>query len=189
MIELKTEVASHRAAQLPSYFDYARHHHPRARIDLAYVAPPMATLSVSAPDGSRFAHVTWDEVTPLLARWDGADDALRRAKEALVEALEGIGSPWTNWREGRIDDPVATAVGLAARTENDGLQRALDHDFGSLDELLEVRLRVRDALDEQGSSVRPWRWSADSSGGLALTATGEQVGFELRLSRPRQGDL
>src|SRR5688500_13076491 len=33
MIELKTEAASHRRDQLPSYFNYARHHHPQARID------------------------------------------------------------------------------------------------------------------------------------------------------------
>lgn len=183
MIELKTEVASHRPAQLPSYFEYAQHHHPRSRVDLAYVAPHIAGVSVPAPDGARFAYVTWQDVAPLLAHWDGAPDELRRTREALDEALAGIGSPWTSWREGRIDDPVATALALAERTQSDGQQRALDYPFGSLDEMLEVRLQVRDALARRDSSARPWRWSAQSSGGRALTATGEQVGFELRLSQ------
>jgi hypothetical protein len=32
IVELKTERASHRAAQIPSYFELGRHHHPARRL-------------------------------------------------------------------------------------------------------------------------------------------------------------
>ena len=49
LIELKTEKGSHRATQIPSYFELGRHHHPGCSVDLLYVTPPM-TYSYEPPD-------------------------------------------------------------------------------------------------------------------------------------------
>lgn len=41
LIELKTEKGSHRADQIPGYFELAHHHYQGAQIDLLYITPPM----------------------------------------------------------------------------------------------------------------------------------------------------
>lgn len=184
VIELKTEAASHRADQVPSYFAYARRHYPPHQIDLTYVSPPYRGAPVSAPDGSRGCHLTWDDVLPLVERrWGNTGGDLARLVEALVQALEGSEKTWTDWRTGRTEDPLSTGAELARRTEGDGRQRAVDHPFSSLEEMEEVKILLREDLADAGSNVRPWTWRADSSGGEALTATGAEHGYELRVSR------
>lgn len=186
IIELKTEAASHRPAQLPAYFELGRHHHPRLRLDLTYLTPPLDLRGYGAPEGARFAHITWGRVMPLVREtWRDSRGVIARCVDALEVSLSGIGTPWTGWRQQRVDDPVEAGSDLAELTHRDGRQRAVDHDFASLEELQEARLALRERLASEGSDVQPWIWRADTSGGQPLTMTGERVGYELRLSRSR----
>lgn len=183
IIELKTEAASHRPDQVPSYFAYGRHHHPGLAVDLTYISPPHRGEVPPAPTGSRFRHLTWSEVMPLVHRhWTAERGATARLVEALSQALESS-APWQSWRTERIEDPVATGTELARRTTGDGRQRAVDHPFGSLEELEATRMQLRDRFMDDGSDCRPWVWRAATSGGEALTATGGEHGYELRVSR------
>ena len=185
IIELKTEAASHRADQIPSYYAYARHHYPDHRIDLTYISPPYRGAAVPAPpEGSRFTHLTWDQVMPLVElEWAQQEGVLGRIVEALGQTLDESSAKWQDWRSGRMDQPVSSGLALGRRTDADGRQRALDHRFGSIEELERVRAQLRDALVEEGSATRPWVWRAATSGGSALTATGAECGYELRVSR------
>ena len=184
LIELKTEVASHRKGQLASYFELARHHHPGSRLDLTYLTPPLELRDVEPPAECRLEHVTWDQVMPLVRdSWRDRTGVVARIVDALETALASIGTPWSTWRQERIDAPVAAGLDQGILTSRDGRQRAIDHEFGSLEEMQETRLALRDRLAGEGSDVQPWIWRAESSGGRPLTPTGERVGYELRLSR------
>jgi len=187
IIELKTEVGSHRAAQVPTYFDLGRHHYPDRRVDLTYLTPAMTHDPSEPPDGSLFAHLTWDDVTPLIREaWGHATGLRASVREALLEALGTIGQTWMDWREATLEDVVGQAVRHARLTAADGQQRALDHLPGSLEELQELRVEVRDALRASADGVdvtQPWLWNSNTSGGKALSAAGRELGYELRFSR------
>ena len=204
MIELKTEVASHRATQVPSYLELAHHHFPDAAVDLTYLTPPMAyDFQPSAPQ-TRYAHVAWPEVAPALREvWAApAAPGQREVVDGLLRAIERMADePSATFlaalRRGTVPppeppiDPVVAAVELAAATAEDGKQRALDHEVADLEDLLELRLEVRErmAASPEGSSlrtVRPWIWNAATTDGAALSGAGERTGAELRLSRYRQ---
>jgi hypothetical protein len=205
MVELKTERASHRPTQLPSYLQLGAHHYPTCRIDLTYLTPPMALTPPPAPPGMRFAHITWDQVVPLVAETWGGDGWERRATAMLLAALDSIGGSWTSWRAEQLveqhpatpepvadvaerPDVVETALGLAETTARDGRQRAIDHPSADLEDLQQLRLAVRQAIcaAPSGAPIRhvlPWLWNAATSTGAALTPTGQDTGYELRLSR------
>lgn len=187
IVELKTERGSHRPGQVESYFELGRHHHPELRIDLTYLTPGMSAVAAGAPTGSRLAQVTWEQVMPLLdGVWSGAGGSTRQLYDALTEAVESIGTSWTVWREKTLNDLTAKAARLARLTARDGQQRALDHAAGSLGELQELRLAVRDEFRRPGSplkAVTPWLWDATTSGGKPLTNAGRVHGYELRFSR------
>lgn len=79
------------------------------------------------------------------------------------------------------------AFAAARLTAGDGRLRAVDRALPSLEDLLALRLEVRDALaaTPAGSPLRhvlPWIWQP-SSLGAPLTAAGDDCGMELRLSR------
>ena len=187
IIELKTERGSHRSGQVESYFELGRHHHPELRVDLTYLTPGMAAVAAGAPSGCRLAQVTWDQVMPLVdGVWSGATGSTHDLYDALSEAVASIGTSWTMWREKTLNDLTAKAARLARLTAQDGQQRALDYAAGSLGELQELRLAVRDEFRRPGSplgSVMPWLWDASTSGGQALTEAGRVHGYELRFSR------
>ncbi|WP_432476675.1 hypothetical protein [Nocardioides sp. GXQ0305] len=187
VIELKTERGSHRYGQVESYFELAHHHFPDKQIDLTYVIPGMSAVAAGAPEGSRLAQVTWEQVMPLVdGVWREATGSTRDLYDALAEAVASIGTSWTMWRERTLNDLTAKAARLARLTARDGQQRALDHAAGSLGELQELRLAVRDEFQRPGSplrSVTPWLWDASTSGGQPLTAAGRSHGYELRFSR------
>jgi hypothetical protein len=183
IIELKTEAGSHRPDQLPGYAALGAHHHPDRAIDITYLTPEMGGVRVEPPTGVRFAHLTWKDVMPFVQRvWGHGTELQRQLVDALDEAFAGSGR-WSEWRDGWLGDPVEAGRALAERTAEDGRQRALDHDFSSLEELQEVRLSLRDRLVDEGSSTRPWLWNEATSGGQALTEAGSTTGYELRLSR------
>ena len=87
---------------------------------------------------------------------------------------------------------VDAALSLAEDVDRAGRQRALDVVPDSLEELLELRLALRNVLrapDSRAPHVRPWVWSGGSSGDRALTASGKAVGYELRLSRYERASI
>ena len=204
MIELKTEVASHRATQIPGYLDLARHHYPDASIDLTYLTPPMAYDFRTSGHAVRYAQVSWPQLAPVLRSvWSEPRDSgqrevvggLRRAIDRMEEerpaeylaALRGGHLP----EPAAAFDPVEAALELAAATADDGVQRALDHDARDLEDLLQLRLQVREQLADSpaGSPLRtvmPWIWNAATTDGVALASSGERTGAELRLSRYRE---
>jgi hypothetical protein len=206
MVELKTERASHRPAQLPSYFELAAYHHPSCGIDLTYLTPSMPLAPPSVQPGMRFAHISWGQVQPLVAEtWGDGDEWERRVTAMLLAALESIGDSWTTWRAGQLTEgPLTTpesvagvverpdmlemALALAEATAEDGRQRAVDNPSADLEDLQELRLATRQAICGAPAStlirhVLPWLWNAATSTGRALTTTGQETGYELRLSR------
>jgi hypothetical protein len=186
LIELKTEVASHRAAQVPTYFELARHHYPDLRVDLTYLTPPFEHGTPAPPSGMGFAHLTWEQVVPHIEEtWGGVTGTAGTIAAALVEALSGIGEPWTEWRQTLLGDTVGLGLRLARDTASDGQQRALDVQPESLEWLQELRVELRDACaSEDGlSTVAPWLWNVHTSGAKALTPAGKECGYEVRFSR------
>jgi hypothetical protein len=197
LIELKTEAGSHRSDQIPSYFELARHFYPTHRVDITYLTGPLNKPAPPIPDGSRYAHVTWDDVLPLVREvWSGESDVHRQVVRALEDVLGDLATPWPAWRDARLQtpsrlepvappDPIAAALQLARRTAADHEQRALDFVPGSLDALQQLRLDVLRAVratDETAlRHVRPWLWRWASQG-QPMTGGGRESGYELRLS-------
>ena len=188
MIELKTEAGSHRRGQLPGYYELGRHHFPAHRIDLTYLTGPLAKEPPGVPGGSRFAHVTWDDVFPLVAEtWS---ESFHDHVVMIGAVLADLGTPWQQWRAERLaaaptepEDPVAAGMTLARETAQDGQQRAVDVPVDDLEALQRARVELRDALQREGGleCVKPWVWQT-TSGGRPLTSYGAEVGYELRLS-------
>lgn len=209
LIELNTEKASHRAAQIPGYFELAHHHYPAARIDLTYITPPMAAPYAPDPAWARYAHVTWEEVGVLVrSHWATlSHHGQQEVVDGLLGAIDSLHLKPTEWRAalasaaevvsaqedagaGHVPAMVPLvdqAMDLAAAAAHDGLQRALDFVPTDLEDLLAVRLAVRDRLSGSSSDSRlrhvmPWIWRHESTG-APLTHAGRDLGMELRLSR------
>lgn len=199
LIELKTEAGSHRHDQVPTYFELAHHHHPDARIDLTYLTPDLVYTFEPSHDEDRYAHVTWDEVAPVVAQVWNSPQTLgqREVVDGLIDALErledeGPSVYLNSLREGPVPpegvaDPLGAAMTIAATTAEDGEQRALNYAPGELEELLELRVRMRQnfAAAPPGSQLRhvmPWIWRRES-GGEPLTDAGQATGREIRFSR------
>ncbi len=196
MIELKTERCSHRSDQVTTYLELARHHHPKLQVDLTYLTGPGPSTELE-PAAARYAHVTWDDVLPLVAAsWPTPTEEQRLLVDQLRAVLDGLGTPWRQWRADRLSvppepdyderDPEEEALELARLTAADRGQRALEFEATDLEQLKELRADVADLIGRETSSalrhVRPWLWSAASTDGEPLTEAGATVGFELRLS-------
>jgi hypothetical protein len=207
MTELKTEAKSHRPSQIPSYFEYAHFYYPDCSIDLTYLTPPLRTSFATTEPWARFSHVTWDQTEELIRRlWGESPIASQRliAQVLLNTLAQLLEENPTAWRarllgddaekEARerelhelVIDPLGEALRLADKTATDGRQRALDFRATELQELLHLRLEVRQKLcgEPLGSlrrHIRPWLWRPESRGN-ALTTSGSETGYELRLSR------
>ncbi len=193
MIELKSERGSHRVDQLPSYLRLGAHHYPAASVDITYITPTMEKPAPALSHGQRYAHLNWDNVAPLVRQvWGGAGEPrVVRVRDGLLEAIASIELPVAEWRA-RLGAPApvdvpAEAQGLrtALLTAEDGLQRVVDVPFEDLQSLHDLRVTLRDMFsgNERLRNVRPWVWSAATSGGVALSASGAEHGYELRLSR------
>ena len=169
IIELKTERGSHRRGQIPAYFELGGHHYPNLRIDLTYLTPVMPVVSDVSPTGSRFAHLTWGQAIPLVREvWRDATGEQQAVRDALIEALGSMGTPWGTWRQTTLEDVTNLALHQARATAADGRQRALEYPAQSLEEMQELRVAVRDALTKAGQpgddAVTPWLWNAQTSG-------------------------
>lgn len=207
IIELKTERGSHRDAQVPTYVATGQHYYPDRHVDLTYLTGPMPQFQPELPEGTRYAHVTWEQVLPLVDEvWGRSVPEHQMSCRALRDVIDGLTTPWSTWREerlglppapaepvarlsdtpGRGADPVEKAVELARKTAETHEQGAVDVAAGSLEELREIGRAVRDALSQEEepalAQVVPWLWNVETSTGTALTESGAEVGYELRLS-------
>jgi hypothetical protein len=199
LVELKTEVASHRRHQIPYYLKLAAHHFPEHAIDVTYVTAPFSPPAPQTGQDQRYAHVTWDAVVPIVSRVWGQDlrPEVRRYVTVLEGAVNSLTERWSDWRDlfTASPPPVTRSPGasdlraLIEATEADGVQRALDWQAESLEHLQVMRMEARELIlaSPEGSATRhvmPWIWSGeDQSKGKPLTRAGAESGFELRFSR------
>ena len=179
LIELKTEAASHRRDQLPSYYDLAAHHYPGVPVDITYLTPPMTTPGPALCLPNRYAHVTWEQTAGLINNVceDPATADETAVRDVLLDTLAKLALSPTAWRAqmqpapsaarwtvalppdvatkadefepGPQHDALAMAGQLAALTAADGTQRGLDVELGSLETLQSLRLEVRQYLTRQ----------------------------------------
>jgi hypothetical protein len=191
--------------------ELGRHHFPEASVDLLYLTPPMIIEQPEIPEGARFTHLTWNDVRPLIDEaWGGSPHERERVlAERLMHEIGGLTTPASVWRatsgivvsapdltvpprlldgeEDAVGDPTDAAIALAIQVENDQTQRAVEYRASGVDELLALRLRLRDALAAPASRaphVRPWIWRWASTG-QPLTDAGCETGYELRFSHYR----
>ena len=192
----RPERASHRRDRIHSYFELAHYHHPHLELALTYLTPPMEY--VYAPESGIYGQVTWADVKPLIrSAWSQPSNASEVAVvDGLCDLIDNLHQPPSEWlTELRDTDSVPTlhheavgeAMSLAASTASDGSQRAIGYRADGLNELIDLRIEMRDAIaasaeDSPLRHVRPWVWT-ENSGGSALTAEGGELGAELRLSR------
>ncbi len=196
MVELKTERSSHRSDQVQTYLELAHHHHPKHVVDLTYLTGPGFDAPFEPVGPSRYAHVRWSEVLPLMKEaWPEPTEEQRLLIDQLHDVLGTLDTPWREWRAQRLSipvepewderDPEQEALALARLTADDRGPRALDFEATDLEQLKELRADVADLIGQERSSalahVRPWIWSAAGTDGEPLTGAGAAVGFELRL--------
>jgi hypothetical protein len=202
IIELKTEARSHRRGQIDLYFELARHHYRGLPIDLTYLTPPLRSTYEHDGHGG-YAHVTWEQIAPRLAAcWSHVERPDQVAvRDGLLDAIARLrsdtpGDYLASLRTQRPPepvprpDPVALGLELAAATADDREQRALEYAAASLEELQDVRKKLRDALADSPVSspllhVRPWIWT-NMTDGRPLTVAGAETGAEVRFSRYRE---
>ncbi len=142
--------------------------------------------------------VAWERtVTDRLLWWiEQAEQAaplpVRDTQPALPSEPAAVDpAPVTTEPPPRTSD-LEAATHVAAMVQQDGKQRAIHAEVDDPEDLEELRLDLRDHLSagleldgQQLGHVRPWIWSAATSGGQPLTRLGEQTGYELRMSRYR----
>jgi len=185
IIELKTETSSHRKDQLPLYLRLAQHHHPSRIIEILYLSPEMHRETSAGSGEHSFAHLFWSEVSPLIGKiWKQSDQQPERILEtALQREFSKLDSPAKGFRD--TASVIRQAIEISRDVQESGEQRAIEVNANGLDEIIELRIRIRDALQrlETAKNVQPWVWYQNSSGGRPLTNLGKEVGCELRLSR------
>ncbi len=125
----------------------------------------------------RYAHASWTDLTGLIrSTWSACPTADQQAvADGLLAALATLDMRPADWRasllgtpepppEARVEagrSPLDDALEEAARTAEDGAQRAVEYGAGDLEDLLSLRLEVRNALaasptDSPLRRVRPW---------------------------------
>lgn len=184
LIELKTEVTSHRREQLQMYARLAAHHYPDHLIDLLYLTPEMRRAVMDKSKASHFAHLFWAEIADVLSRvWASSSyEEERRLYSELKRQIMSLHVAPRKFRD--TGDVIRAALTCALRVQETGEQCAVEIAAEGLEDLMTLRLRIRNALSRrQGvEKVKPWIWQSATSGGAALTRLGSEVGFELRLS-------
>ena len=185
VIELKTEAKSHRKGQMPYYERLAKHHYPDKYLDMLYLTSDMQRQDPTCYSKSTYAHLYWSEILDFIAEtWSSSEHREERElSKALVRELVNLERPTKTFTEEAAI--IRDAIRLAKDVQTDGNQRAVDVTAGGLQELIDTRKRIADALarDIATPNVRPWIWYEATSGGKPLTELGRSVGCELRLSR------
>lgn len=185
IIELKTEASSHRKEQLPLYLRLARYNHPIRKVEILYLTPEMHRERSAGVEEHEFAHLFWSEVSPLIGKiWSQRDEKSERILEtALQREFSKLDAPAKRFRD--TAKTVRRAIELSSEVQKSGEQCAVEVSASGLDEIIDLRVRIWEALQrlEGAENVKPWVWYEKSSGGKPLTELGREVGCELRLSR------
>jgi hypothetical protein len=141
----------------------ANNNHSRKYFDLFRRCAEGPVILLLVADGARWAFQT-ERVGSTL-----------RFGEVPLSALIPAGE-----RSPNLDDAIA----LAAATEVDGEQRAYPYEWTSAEQVSDFLTLLKGKIEESRLSyTRPWRWTAATSGGDALTNAGKRCGLELRFSR------
>lgn len=120
LIELKTEVGSHRKDQLPMYGRLAAHHHPGRQIKLLYLTPEMQREVSPGVEATRFAHLYWPEISDVLRGvWSTSVHEEERILHAALQ--REIGSLHVAPRKYRNDaNVIRAALTHAVRVQQTG---------------------------------------------------------------------
>lgn len=185
IIELKTELTSHKKGQLPYYAELAAHHYPEHQIKIIYITPDMDTIVSASLGNVPVKHLFWREIASMVQqRWgNSVHEEERRLNTALQREIASLKTPARRFR--RHAQIIREAIRLSPMVQETGVQKGIEVTVGGLEDLMDLRIRIRDALARTDgvNNVRPWIWYAETSGGTALTTQGQEVGCELRLSR------
>jgi hypothetical protein len=129
-----------------------------------------------------------DTISKLMARLDGRlrREALRLRNAAAHTAFPASVASTQDPESGLLD--LTPAFEVVAHVVADHRQRAVPLDFDNVDHAAAYRDRLRSALAERDAAgdvatghIRPWVWTP-TSGGSALTESGNRTGVEVRLS-------
>lgn len=213
MFELRTEVGSHRDAQVDWYLQLGAHNYGGRAIDLVYVTPdPIVGKTAALPDLARVRNCSWTEMAKVIEVAWGKTTG-REAANALVFAqyLEEIG---------KVKDAPAALPSLGAKTRKkqlssdaldgpgetldeptweqivetlysvaeDGEERALELPLVASESAKELRRRIRgdiDVSDDLRDVARDLEmWIwHERQGGEALSEAGLESGSEIRVSK------
>lgn len=100
IIELKTEPRSHRASQIPDYFERGHHYHPGLRVDITYLTAGLrGAFHPRTEDWERFVHIEWNQITELIRSvWSSAaDERVRAVASTLVAGINHLDEPARVW--------------------------------------------------------------------------------------------
>jgi hypothetical protein len=188
IIELKTESGSHRPDQLPIYARLAAHHYPDLTIEITYITGGIKRESEVAGSGVPFRHFFWQEIVGSVQnRWmDSPEKAEGILATAISREVANLHVPAKQFRDQA--QVIREALRNAKLVQESGKQAGVEATPGGLEELHELRIRIRDAFSRNAGyeNVEPWVWNVSSSGGTALTEAGRDVGYEIRLSRHKK---
>jgi hypothetical protein len=213
MLELRTEVGSHRDAHVDWYLQLGAHNYGGRAIDLVYITPETtAGKSAVLPDLARFRNCSWAELAKVIeVAWSKTTG--REAANALVFAhyLEGIGKVndaplplpplGTKTRKKQLqgdalgpvveslDDPTwEQVVETLYSVAEDGEERALELGVAAYESAKELRRRIRgdiDVSDDLRDAAHDIEmWIwHERLGGEALSEAGLESGCEIRVSK------
>jgi hypothetical protein len=119
IIELKTEPGSHRARQIPDYFERAHHYHPELRVDITYLTAGLRVpFQPQTQPWERYVHIEWAQTTDLiLSIWsDVTDERVREIATMLLTGITHLHEPAGEWwpRLGYRLEPAAVVEAAEA---------------------------------------------------------------------------
>lgn len=190
IIELKTEQGSHRSGQLPLYARLATHHYPAHQIEITYLTGQMPRETSFPLASASFCHIFWSEVVGLINQtWKNSVNKPEQIlASAIFREINNLHVPAIQFRN--TAKLIRDAIALAMVVQNTGKQVGIEVKADGFEALHDLRKRIREVLVRpECPNVLPWIWSAASSGGSPLTSLGEDVGYEIRLSKYKKSFL
>lgn len=184
IIELKTEQGSHRREQLPLYARLATHHYPAHQIEITYLTGQMPRETRFPVANASFCHIFWSEVVGLINQiWENsANKPEQILASAISREINNLHLPVLQFQN--TAKLIRDAIALAMVVQTTGKQVGIEVKADGFEALHDLRKRIRDVLVRpECPNVFPWIWNAASSGGSPLTSLGEDVGYEIRLSK------
>ena len=97
----------------------------------------------AGPEEHSFAHLFWSEVSPLIEKiWMQSEDQQERILEtALQRELSKLDFPAIDFRD--TASVIRRAIEFASEVQKSGTQRAVEVKASGLDEIINLRIRIR----------------------------------------------